>query len=208
MPQFRICSYVAFATVAVRLLFFDTTVDLRTFTPVLNERFLAFLVSIAAMYLASYILWRERNALLEWEKAVGFVYPIFLVAANFFSMWVLSAEVWGHFSKQLVALAPWEVTGPAAAGLRSAQNLSLTGVWAVYAAIVLVIGIIKRWRRVRLFALGLLAVPIVKVFVYDLFALGGLYRIIAFVGLGLLLLASAYLYQRYSKAIRGLIVDK
>jgi len=34
------------------------------------------------------------------------------------------------------------------------------------------------------------------------------YRIAAFVGLGLLLLASAYLYQRYSKIIKGVFVEK
>jgi uncharacterized membrane protein len=53
--------------------------------------------------------------------------------------------------------------------------------------------------------LGLLALPIIKLFVYDVFALEQVYRIIAFVGLGVILLASAYLYQRYSKAIKGFI---
>jgi uncharacterized membrane protein len=90
--------------------------------------------------------------------------------------------------------------------LRSAQNLSLTGLWAVYAVILLVIGIAKRWRAVRLGALVLLAVSIVKVFVYDVWVLERVYRIIAFVGLGVLLLVSAYLYQRYSKAIRGFLL--
>ncbi|MCJ7744146.1 MAG: DUF2339 domain-containing protein, partial [Dehalococcoidales bacterium] len=90
--------------------------------------------------------------------------------------------------------------------LRSAQNLSLTALWAVYAVILLVIGIAKRWRVVRLGALALLAVSIVKVFVYDVWVLERVYRIIAFVGLGVLLLVSAYLYQRYSKAIRGFLL--
>jgi uncharacterized membrane protein len=40
------------------------------------------------------------------------------------------------------------------------------------------------------------------------FALERVYRIVAFVGLGILLLVSAYLYQRYSKAIRGFLVKK
>jgi len=208
MPQFRIFSYLVFAAVAVRLLFFDTTINLRTFTPVLNERFLAFLVSIAAMYLTGYLLWRERKTLWEQEKTARSVYLVFLVAANFFSLWLLSAEVWGHFSKQLAALPYWEVAEPVGRGLRSARNLSLTGLWAVYAVILLVVGITKQWRLVRLAALGLLAVPIVKVFLYDVFALEQVYRIVAFVGLGVLLLASAYLYQRYRAAIRGFLTKK
>jgi multisubunit Na+/H+ antiporter MnhB subunit len=93
IPLFRICSYAVFVLVAVRLIFFDTTVDLRTFQPVVNERFLAFVVSIAIMYLAAYLLWRERSVLPQWEKTAWSVYPIFLVAANFFSLWLLSFEV-------------------------------------------------------------------------------------------------------------------
>jgi uncharacterized membrane protein len=61
---------------------------------------------------------------------------------------------------------------------------------------------------VRLGSLALLAVPIVKVFVYDVFKLEMGYRIGAFVGLGILLLVSAFLYQRYSKYIKGVFVEK
>ena len=186
MPQLRGFSYAVFAIMAVRLLFFDTTVDVRTFTPVLNERFLAFLVSIAALYLTGYLLWRKREPLRDWEERAWSVYPIFFVAANFFTLWVLSAEVINSFD----------------------TPLALTALWAIYAVALLVVGMIKQWRPVRLAALALLAIPIIKVFVYDVFALTQLYRIIAFVGLGVLLLASAYLYQRYSKSIRGFIAKK
>ena len=194
MPQLRIFSYGVFAIVAVRLLFFDTPVDLGSFRPVLNERFLAFVVSIAAMYLSGYLLWRERKALQGWEKDAWQVYPVFVLAANFFSLWVLSAEVINYFDSQ--------------GGLENAKNLSLTTLWAFYAAIGLVIGIAIRSRPVRVAALALLAVPVAKVFVYDVFTLERVYRIGAFMGLGVLLLAGGYLYQRYSKVIRGFFVEK
>jgi uncharacterized membrane protein len=203
MPQLRWYSYVVFFTMAMRLLFFDTAVDIGTFRPVINERFLAFLVSIAALYVGGYFLLRERKSLRQgWVVAA-----IFLVAANFFSLWLLSAEVLNSFDNRIATLM---ATGDFSAlrSLRSAQSLSLTTVWAVYAVILLVVGITKRWRLVRLGALALLIVAIGKVFVYDVFTLELGYRIIAFVGLGLLLLASAYLYQRYSKKIRGFLVEK
>jgi len=206
VPQFRIYGYGVFAAVAIRLLFFDTTVDLRTFTPVLNERFLSFLISIIAISLTGYLLWRQKNILQEWEEKIWSVYPVFLVAANFFSIWLLSVEVWGHFSKQLATLAPWELTEPMGVGLQSARNLSLTSLWAVYAAILLFVGITRRLRPVRLAALGLLAIPIVKVFAYDVWVLDAVYQIIAFISLGILLVASGYLYQRYQKAITDFIV--
>jgi len=199
MPRLRLYSYVVFAIVAVRLLFFDTSVNISTFQPVLNERFLAFAVSIAAMYVSRYLLMRGGKS----SSRGGVATTALLVAANFFSLWILSFEVWDSFESALQTSAL-----PAREGLRNAQNLSLTAVWAIYAVIGLVIGIVKRWRRVRIGAMILLAVPIVKVFVYDVFKLEMGYRIAAFVGLGVLLLVSGYLYQRYSKVIKGFFIEK
>jgi uncharacterized membrane protein len=186
MPQFRVCSYAVFTVVAIRLLFFDTTINLRTFTPVLNERFLAFLVSIAAIYLSGHLLWRERKTMWKQEESARSIHTIFFVVANFFTIWLLSAEVINYFD----------------------TPLALTAVWAIYAGILLVVGMIKQWRWVRLAALAMFAIPIIKVCVYDVFALTQLYRIVAFTGLGVILLACAYLYQRYSKSIRGFITKK
>jgi len=199
MPQLRIYSYVIFVIMAGRLLIFDTSVNLSTFQPVLNERFLAFIVGIGATYLAAYLLWRQRKTMPEWIIPAS----TFWVAANFFSLWILSFEVWHSFAS---ALRTAEL--PVREGLRNAQNLSLTAVWAIYAVILLIVGIVKHWRYVRLGALALLAVSIVKVFAYDVFKLEMGYRIGAFVGLGILLLVSAYLYQRYSKVIKGVIIEK
>ena len=70
------------------------------------------------------------------------------------------------------------------------------------------VGIIRRLRPLRLAGLGLLVIPIVKVYVYDVFALEQLYRIIAFVVLGLLLIVSGYLYHRYREVIKGLIIKR
>jgi len=194
IPLFRVCSYAVFAAMAVRLLFFDTEVDLATFQPVLNERFLAFLIGITALYFAS---WREMKALRKSETTWSY-YHAFLVAANFLTLWLLSAEIINYFDSRLVALA----------GDGSGADLSLTGLWAFYAVIVLVVGIVKRSRFIRLAALALLAVPIIKVFAYDVIALEQVYRIIAFVGLGILLITSGYLYQRYSKSIKGFFINK
>ena len=199
IPRLRLYSYVVFVIVAVRLLFFDTSVDISTFQPVLNERFLAFAVSIAAMYVSVYLLVRGGKSSGRGRVAT----TALLIAANFFSLWILSFEVWNSYES---ALQTSEL--PAREGLRNAQNLSLTAVWTIYAVIGLVIGIVKRWRRVRIGALILLAVPIVKVFVYDVFKLAMGYRIAAFVGLGVLLIVSGYLYQRYSKIIKGFFIEK
>jgi uncharacterized membrane protein len=200
LPELRYYSFGIFVFMVARLLFFDTATNIRTFQPVVNQRFLAFAVGIGATYYAAYLLQRHREEMPEWRAPVS----VFLIAANLLSLWILSLELWNYFGNRLT-----EVTsGAARTSLRNAQNLSLSALWTFYAVVLLVLGIVKRWRTVRVAALGLLAVPIIKVFVYDVFALQQGYRIIAFVGLGVLLLASAYLYQRYSKIIRGFLTNK
>ncbi|HEX9896888.1 MAG TPA: DUF2339 domain-containing protein [Dehalococcoidales bacterium] len=47
-----------------------------------------------------------------------------------------------------------------------------------------------------------MVLSIIKVFVYDVFKLHTVYRIVAFVGLGILLLVGGYLYRRYSARIK------
>jgi uncharacterized membrane protein len=199
LPQLRNYSYAVFIFMAGRLLFFDTGIDIRTFQPVINERFLAYIIGITATYFAVYLLWRNRESFPEWHVPSTTI----IVIINFLTIWILSFEVWQSYSSALLDASP--STGE---GLRDAQHLSLTAAWAIYAVAGLVIGIWRRWRYVRLGSLGLLAVPIVKVFVFDVFQLDLGYRIGAFVGLGVLLLVSAYLYQRYGKTIKGVFTEK
>ena len=200
IPLLRYGAYIVFIIMAWRLLFFDTSVELDDYQPVINTRFLAFIIGIAATYLTAFILWRRRDAITrEWR---GFT-PLLLIAASLLTIWLISFEVWQSF-----AISIRSADAAARKGLENAQNLSLTGVWAIYAVAGLVTGIWRKWRYVRIGSLALLAVPIVKVFAYDVFHLETSYRIGAFVGLGLLLLASAYLYQRYSKVIKGVFTNK
>jgi len=69
--------------------------------------------------------------------------------------------------------------------------------WSLFALGMILAGIRKRTRPVRLAGLGLFAVVTWKVFFVDLAALDPLYRIIAFLLLGLLVLSGSLLYLRY-----------
>ncbi len=196
MSELRVYGYVLFVLTAGQLVVFRTAIPVSEYRPILNGRFLVYAAGIVASYLAAYILYRNRKAYPEWSIPGSTL----LIGANLLTIWLFSFEVWNYFDKQQAAA----ITAQG----KSAQQLSLTAVWAVYAVALLVIGIAKRWRQVRWWGMGLLALTIIKVFVYDVFALEQVYRIVAFVGLGILLLASGYLYQRYSKAIRGFILSK
>jgi uncharacterized membrane protein len=192
IPALMTLGLVTFALAGVRLLFFDTPVDVGTYTPVLNTRVLALLVAVAATYSSARIIGKAQRTAV-----------FLLVAANFLTIWVLSREVWDYFGQRLRS-----VTTSGDIALRNMQNLSLTVLWAIYAIILLAVGISKRQRLLRLGALGLFAIAVAKVFLYDVWALQTIYRVAAFTGLGILLIVGGYLYQRNSKAIIGFFALK
>ena len=75
-------------------------------------------------------------------------------------------------------------------------QLLLSGLWAISGLTALVTGLRRDDRALRLGSLALLLVAVGKVFLYDLSALTSLYRVGSFIGLGLLLLVAAAIWQR------------
>ena len=93
--------------------------------------------------------------------------------------------------------------GPSAgAGFAPGQQgqLALSALWAVTGVAALVAGLRRDVRDLRVAALGLLAVTIAKVFLYDLATLTSGWRIASFLALGLLLLGAGFAYQRLRPA--------
>jgi uncharacterized membrane protein len=72
--------------------------------------------------------------------------------------------------------------------------------WALFALAMLIVGVLRRLKPVRVAAMALIVVTLGKLFLHDLAALGQLYRIGAFVGVAVVLLAASFLYQRFFAA--------
>jgi len=158
---------------------------------VFNPTFGAFALVVAAMSLAV-LCYARSDEVGSSER--GVVVPILITAANIVSIIALSAEAYGHYSGLLTkdGLAQVDIEN-----LHLARNLSLSVIWTVYGGGMLMAGIWRRRFLLRVMALVLLSVTILKVFLRDLAALDKIYRIISFIVLGLILLAVSYLYQRY-----------
>ncbi len=116
---------------------------------------------------------------------------------------LLSAEAWDAFEIHVRSGAAGLGNSDVVTQLRNQRQLALSGIWLVYSLVLIAIGIFKRLPPVRFMAIGLFAVAILKIFIYDLSYLETLYRIFSFVGLGLILLAVSYAYQRYRDIIFG-----
>ena len=80
--------------------------------------------------------------------------------------------------------------------LEIARDFTYSALWMAYGAMLMIVGFLRRSAFVRWQALILIAVTIVKVFVYDVSQLDRAYRIVSFIVLGILLLAISFVYQR------------
>ena len=202
LQEMRWLGYGLLAVMLLRLLALDTfDVDLETFRPVLNWRFLAFAAGIVALYTAALLaIRREAGAVLSREVLeMRMSIPALLTLANLATLWLLSAEIITSADSEFFGLSDDAATNVA--------SLGLSLLWSLYAAGLIVLGVARRWRWVRLAGLALLAVPVIKLFAFDSLQLEQEYRVIAFIALGLILVAGGLLYQRYSRVVRGFLFE-
>lgn len=90
----------------------------------------------------------------------------------------------------------------------SVKSISVSILWLIYALIVMVIGIVKRYVSARWFATTLIAIVIVKVFIFDSSGLTDIYRFFAYGALGVILIFIGYLYTHFKDRIQEFLTGK
>ncbi|HEX2254697.1 MAG TPA: DUF2339 domain-containing protein, partial [Thermoanaerobaculia bacterium] len=76
------------------------------------------------------------------------------------------------------------------------EHYAYSAAWLLFGAVLMTAGIWRRRRILRFSALAVLALAVLKVFLYDTATLSDPFRVLSFLGLGICLLALAGLYQR------------
>jgi uncharacterized membrane protein len=115
--------------------------------------------------------------------------PALLGAAGVVALYLASGLV----------VTPFESADAVDTALLSAHQqgqMVLSVFWALTGVGVLVTGLRRDLHALRLAGLALLGVTVAKVFFFDLATLSSIYRVVSFIGLGLLLLAGAFVWQR------------
>jgi hypothetical protein len=126
----------------------------------------------------------RRIALFDKLKSLHFD-----VTLNIVLLWMLSSEL-----QNILALN----------GIAQTDKLGISILWGVYSLLLIVIGIWKNLKHLRIAAIALFGATLVKLFIYDLSQLSTISKTILFVSLGLLLLIISFLYNKY----KGIIVEK
>jgi uncharacterized membrane protein len=78
-----------------------------------------------------------------------------------------------------------------------AERYSYSAAWILFGAALLVLGILRKVKALRYASLAVMLLSVGKVFLYDMSNLTDLYRVLSFFGLGMSLLALAWVYQRF-----------
>ena len=156
--------------------YFDTPAR---FLPILNARSLSTLFMIALAYGMAWMFDRDPGG------QGGRLRTALHVAASFLSLMWITAEIRSYWDTRDQTLQAF---------LYEQMMLSLA--WGAYGAAVIGAGMRRRYPVARYIGMTVIAVTVLKVFFYDLWELGGIYRVVGFIGFGVLLVLVSYLYQK------------
>ncbi len=84
-----------------------------------------------------------------------------------------------------------------------AHNVGFSILWALYSLMMIMIGFRRRSKILRVAAIILFGITLLKVFFVDLVDISTESRILLFVAIGVLLLITSYLYQRHGHVLLG-----
>ena len=111
---------------------------------------------------------------------------VFVIAMHISILWMLSSE-----------LIHWlDIVG--SSGL---YKLGLSILWGAYSLFMIALGIWKKKKYLRIIAIIIFAVTLIKLFFYDVADLETIPKTILFVSLGILLLIISFLYNKYKYII-------
>ncbi len=182
-----------FTAVFVRLTLNPSVLDYAPRSPyrIWNWYLYTYALSAAAMILAAWLLTKPRVHLAgHWQRIPGLLYG----GSTILLFFLLNIEIADFYSEGTQIIFRFSAT--------LAQDLTYTLGWALFALALLAVGIAARSRAARSAALGLLVATILKCFLHDLARLGGLYRVMSFVGLALCLSLVAMALQKFVLSVR------
>ena len=174
-----------------RLLFID---NFHSEQLIFNLRMATYAVAVAVL---GGVAWFGAKRTDDTARVVS---ALAIVSLNVLALRALSLEVSDRYIRQMASVRTpfnqWRGAYLDYRNLEIARDFTYSALWMAYGAMLMIVGFLRRSAFVRWQALILIAVTIVKVFVYDVSQLDRAYRIVSFIVLGALLLAISFAYQR------------
>jgi uncharacterized membrane protein len=156
----------------------------RTATPIFNWYLYAYGITTVCLFLGARLLQPPRNLINQVS-----VPPVLAGLGTVLAFLLLNIQIADYFSTGTTIT--FKFSG------NFGRDMTYSLAWGLFAFVLLFIGILRKVRGARYAGLALLVVTLLKLFLHDLWSLGGLYRIGALIGLALVLIPVSFLYQRF-----------
>ena len=179
---FRAAGWALLVIAFLRWLSPDVQETIVTAPVIANTRALSGLLLVVLLYALAFLQARQREdaAWTAPERAV------MILGASALTIAVITTEIRSY----------WAVQALRGEDTYLAREAMLSAAWALYAAVAIAVGIRRQYVPIRYFAIALFGLTLAKVFLVDLATLAGIYRIVAFLVVGTVLLFASFLYQR------------
>jgi uncharacterized membrane protein len=157
----------------------------RTGTPILNWYLYAYGIVAACQMAGGWLLAPPRDQVGPLRGP-----PLLYTLGTVLAFLLLNIEIADCFSAR---------GGPLVFHLSASfeQDMAYSLAWGVFAFVLLAIGLMLRNAPTRYAGMALLVVTLLKLFLHDLWRLGGLPRVGSLVGLAVVLLIVSLIYQRF-----------
>ncbi len=166
-PGLRLAGVALLVVVFVRLAFNPAVLSYhpRAAFPIFNWYLYTYGIATVCLFAAARLLAPPRNRVLGHNAL-----PLLYTLATVLAFLIVNIEIADYFSTPGAAALTFQFAG------NFARDMSYSIAWALFALLLLIVGIRKRTAPARYASLGLLGITVVKLFFHDLSRLDQLYR--------------------------------
>jgi len=158
----------------------------RAATPIFNWYLYTYGIVAISFMVAARLLAPPRNLVLNQNAP-----PLLNSCGAILAFVLLNIEIADYFTKPGAYELTFQFSG------NFARDMSYSIAWALFALLLLIVGIRKPTRGARYAGLVLLCVVLLKLFFHDLSQLQQLYRIAALIVVAIIAIVASFLYQRF-----------
>jgi Predicted membrane protein (DUF2339) len=189
-PGLRLTGFGLLVAAFVRLALNPAVLEYhqRSATPIFNWYLYTYGIATICLFAGTKLLAPPRNVILKANAQ-----PVLATLGTVLAFLLMNIEIADYFT---AAGSPvrFEFGG------NFAREMTYTISWALFALVMIVIGIVKKIPAARYAAIVLLCVTLVKLFFHDLAHLSQLYRIGAFIGVAVIAMLASFAYQKFFNA--------
>jgi uncharacterized membrane protein len=196
---FQVMGATVYVLALIRMFYYIFTFGMPAdFVVIFNAPFVLLAVSILVAYANAFVYYRYGSITPDIQKK-GI--SAFVIIANILTVYALTTQVTAYYGIELRGHGYGDA---AYSAIKNTSNTAVSIVWALYAALLTIIGFARNYAAVRRMGLFLFILTACKV-VIDVWNLGQLYRIVSFIVFGIIALAASFMYVKYKDKLKDIV---